>query len=117
MYGMSAVSVTSKELARSSFAYNTIIWKLFGIKCKNDIQFVQYHCNYLDFSHLLNFYRYCFLTKLFGRGLLNRRNKIDEADLNDLLHLSTMYNLLLTDSKFIVKRKIWNFVETNLLTL
>jgi len=113
---MSAVSVTNKELARFSFAYNTIIWKLFGIKCKNDVQFVQYYCNFLDFSHLFNYHRYWFLNKLFARGLLTSRNRIDEADMNELLHLSATYNLLLTDSRFILKRKIWNLVESKIFT-
>jgi hypothetical protein len=114
MYGMSAVSVVSKELERTSFAYNTLLWKLFGIKSKNDIKFVQYYCGYLEFAHLHNYYRYCFLNKLFARGHLTNVLKIDEGDMKDLLQLSNMYKLLPTDSNFIVKRKIWNFVESQL---
>ena len=79
--------VSSKELIRISFAYNTILWKLFKIKTKEEINFVPYFCNYLNFSDLVNYYRFCFLNKVFSRGLLHSRSRIDEDDYNELLYL------------------------------
>ena len=114
MYGMAAVTISPKELARMSFAYNSVIWKLFGVKSKDDIAFVQYYCNCLEFSHLVNYNRFCFLNKLHCKGHLNSCLKIDEPDMNDLVNLSNMYKLQHSDSTFSVKNKIWNFVESSM---
>ena len=114
MYGMAAVSVTSSELNKLTFAYNSIFCKLFSIKITADIKFCQYYCNYWEFSHMRNFYRFCFLNKLFMNGQLKSISKIDEWDLVELNSLTKLYNLEHYDSKYIVKTKIWKFVESNM---
>ena len=114
MYGMCAAKVSSKELIRVSYAYNTILWKLFQIKTKEEINFVQYFCNYLNFPDLVNYYRFCFLNKVFARGLLHSRSRIDKDDYEELLHLCKRCNLKLTDSNYCVKKKLWSIIELNL---
>jgi len=116
MYGMSAASISSKELAKCTFTYNTVLWKLFRIKNKEDVKFVQYFFNYLDFSNLLNHHCFCFLNKLNPRGLLVNGSRIDEADLSEMFQLSKRFNLLRTDSNNTVMKKIWNTVELEFVT-
>jgi hypothetical protein len=115
MYGMSAVTVTSKELNNLCFAYNSVFYKLFRVKSKQDIAFCQYHCGYWDFCHLLNYYRFCFLSRLYVNGELN--TSADERDLLELELLSRQYNLNYCDTKYVVRKNIWKFVENSMLPL
>ena len=115
MYGMSAVAISAKELSKLTFAYNSILWKLFGIKSKDEFRFVQHYCNYLDLSHLLNYHRFCFLNKLYSNGSLRFMKKIDEPDSLDLSNLSRLYNLHPSDSNNAVKGKIWSVVNNDLI--
>jgi len=115
MYGLSAVSISSSELRKLTFAYNSIFYKLFNVKSKSEIAFSQYYCNYLDFTDLQSYFRLCFLNKLLIKGELSSKSKLNESDLFDLNSLSKKYNLLSTDSNFNIKNKIWIFVENNFL--
>jgi len=117
MYGLSAVSISSSELRKLTFAYNSIFYKLFNVKSKSEIAFCQYYCNYWEFTDLRNYYRYCFLNNLFLKGDLTSRSKLNEPDLFELTSLSKKYGLLSTESKFSIKNKIWLFVENNLSVL
>jgi hypothetical protein len=117
MYGMSAVSVTSSEMNKISFAYNSVFCKLFHIKTVNDIKFCQYYSGHWEFYHLHNYYRFCFLNKLFLNDQLSSTSKVDEPDLMDLTLISKMYNLNHFDSKSAIRRKIWKVVEDSMLQL
>ena len=114
MYGLAAVSTKPNELGKLSFAYNSIFCKLFNVKTKSEIKFCQYFCNYWEFPHLQNYYRFCFLKKLFVMGQLSSTCLMDAPDLNELYSLSKHYNLHYTDSSFSAKKKIWKYIEENI---
>ena len=59
-YGVSAVSLTSNELKRFSFAYNSIFAKLFKTNDTKNIYYCQYFTNILPFE-----YRYAILRFKF----------------------------------------------------
>ena len=65
LYGVSASESQSKEMSKSTFAFNSIFFKLFGVKTKNEIAFIQHHCHILDYPRLQNYHRITFLNKLF----------------------------------------------------
>ena len=88
--------------------------KLFGVIKTNDIKFVQYFSNYLEFDHLVNFHRFTFLCKLYNSGLISYTCAYDKPDLTDLHRIMSLYNLNTNDSKNMVKNKIWKVVTANI---
>jgi hypothetical protein len=114
IYGLSATSISNKELNSFMRAYNSIVCKLFGVIKTNDIKFVQYFSNYLEFDHLVNFHRFTFLCKLYNSGLISYTCAYDKPDLTDLHRIMSLYNLNTNDSKYMVKNKIWKVVTANI---
>ena len=50
-----------------------------------------------------------FLSKLISLGLLDDKRELDRLDYRDFLTLNSKYSLIMTDSKFKIKQKFWNY--------
>lgn len=109
-YGMCATTVSSTDINKLSFAYNSIFYKLFKSSSKHVIECCQYFCNYWPLINLLDFNRYCFLKKLLLNGVLCPESLLDKKDYSDLLIISDKYCLRITDSINCIKYKIWQFI-------
>ena len=107
LYGVAASEAQSKEISKSSFAFNSIFFKLFGAKTKSEIALIQHHCNILDYPRLQNYHRITFLNKLFLNSKIRNSNPFDKADFDELNSLNTLYNTKIGADKFTVKNNIW----------
>ena len=113
-YGLCAVSILPSDANKLSFAYNSIFCKLFKCNHVQTINYCQYFCNYWQLDNVMDYNRFCFLRKLFQRNQLSLIMSIDKVDYDDLMALALKYDFLLSDSNFIIKRKIWIFVKNKL---
>jgi len=57
---------------------------------------------------LYDFVRMSFLCKLIQSGVMQRYNLVDKRDFAEFEHLNKKYGIQATDSKSIIKKKVWN---------
>jgi len=113
-YGIAAAPSSSKEILKSYFPFNSIFVKLFGVKSVNDILFVQYHCNLLNFENLHNLYRLSFLLTLKNKGLIRPTNQFDIEDFFEIATICNKYGINLDSSKRGMKIAIFAKIEEHL---
>ena len=114
MYGLSAISISSSELNKLTFAYNSIFCKLFHVKSTETIKLCQFFSSSWEFKYLYDFYRLCFLNNLFNKGLLCASCHIDNYDYNEFCLLLSRYNVNIWDSKRTMKFKFWNYINLDI---
>ena len=105
------------EFEKLAFAYNSIFYKLFGVKSKKEIAFAQLHCGFLDFSNLQNFHRLSFLSKLGKAGFINKGTRLDETDWCDYERLSNSYNINLSPCGSNIKFYVYRYTESYLASI
>ena len=110
LYPTASAEGQPKEISKSTFAYNSF-FKLFSAKTKNEISFIQYHCNILDFPSLQNYYRLTFLNKLINNNVIRKTNPFDKSEFDELHNLNTKYNLTAGTDKFSIKKGIWSYIS------
>ena len=111
LYGISATTLSTKELKSFSYAYNSIFAKIFH-SCDNTVILnCQYFSNSLPFHYLYDYHRYNFLNRLYNTNGINSKSEIDEFDMHDFRSLQLKYQLRSDDSKNQGKNKIWIFFE------
>jgi len=111
MYGLSAVTINSKELNKLTFAYNSVFYKLFKVKSSDNIKFCQYFNNCWDFSDLCNYYRLCFLQKQYSNCSHILSHSIDNSDYKDFCSLLNKYSVQFSDHKHVIKMKFWKYID------
>jgi len=57
---------------------------------------------------LYDFVRMSFLCKLIQSGVMQRCNLVDKRDFAEFEHLHKKCGIQATDSKSIIKKKVWN---------
>jgi hypothetical protein len=114
MYGTAAVFLSKDEVNKLSFAYNCVFSKLFNTTSNSTIKLCQNYCSHYSFEHLYDYYRYCYLRKLFLSGRLSSRSLIDTPDYLDYQFLTNKYFLNFNDSIITIRWKIWKVFETDL---
>ena len=112
LYGISATTLSSKDLKSFSYAYNSIFAKIFHSNDNTVILNCQYFSNSLPFNYLYDYHRYNFLNKLFNTNDINAKSEIDVFDMADFHALQLKYQLRSDDSKNQVKNKIWIYFES-----
>ena len=116
-YAFAAAPAEGKEFEKLAFAYNSIFYKLFGVKTKKEIAFAQLHCGFLDFSNLQNFHRLSFLSKLVKAGSINKGTRLDETDWCDYERLMNSYNINLSSYGSNIKFCVYSYTELYLVTI
>ena len=111
LYGISATTLSAKDIKSFSFAYNSIFAKIFHSYDNTVILNCQYFTGSLPFNDLYDDHRYNFLNKLFNTNCNNANSEIDLFDMADLQNLQLKYQLRTEDSKNQVKHKIWKYFE------
>jgi hypothetical protein len=111
LYGISATTLSAKDIKSFSFAYNSIFAKIFHSYDNTVILNCQYFTGSLPFNYLYDYHRYNFLNKLFNTNCINANSEIDLFDMADLQNLQLKYQLRTEDSKNQVKNKIWKYFE------
>ena len=111
LYGISATTLSSKEIKSFSYAYDSIFAKIFHSYDKNIISDCQYFSGSLPFNYLYDYHRYNFLNKLYITKSINDKSEIDTFDIDDFLALQLKYKLKTNDSKHQVKYMIWTYFE------
>ena len=104
LYGTAASPARASELKKSSFAFNSVFYKLFGTKSENEILFTQYMCNLLGFSHQQNYLRITFLLNLVRKGIIKPQTAFDEDDFKELGPFMNKYNFNQDSSKNFIKK-------------
>ena len=117
LYGISATTLSSKDMNSLSYAYNNIFAKIFHSLDNKVILNCQYYSSSLPFNYLYDYHRYNFLNKLFNANLIDLKSEVDAVDVSDYQSLQLKYNLKTEDSRNQVKYKIWQFFENVFLGL
>jgi len=115
LYGISATTLSSKDMKSLTYAYNSIFAKIFHSYDNTVILNCQYFSSSLPFNYLYDYHRYNFLSKLFNADLMSVRSEIDAIDIADYNFLQLKYCLNTEDSKNQVKSKIWRYFENSFL--
>ena len=111
LYGISASTLSPKDIRSFSYAYNSIFSKIFHSHDKAVILNCQYFTGSLPFNYLYDYHRYNFLNKLLSESIISINSEIDEFDMSDFYALQLKYNLRTDNSKNQVKTKIWKYFE------
>ena len=111
LYGISATTLSSKDMKSLSYAYNNVFAKIFHTYDNKVILNCQYFSSSLPFNYMYEYHRYNFLNKLLKTNLIDLRAEIDAIDIADYHSLQLKYCLNSEDSKYQVKCKIWRHFE------
>jgi len=114
LYGISASTLSSKDIKSFSYAYNSVFSKIFSSYDNTVILQCQYFTGSLPFNYLYDYHRYNFLNKLFNTSGISVKTEIDVFDITDYRALQLKYSLRTEDSKYKVKIKIWRYFENML---
>ena len=112
LYGTAAISLTSNEKRKFSFAFNSFFVKLFKIKNNEIIEACQFHSHILPFSYLYDASRLKFLLTLVGNDngplVLTIINRLE------VNNLCEKYDVRGTDSNNKINDRIWANFERRL---
>ena len=119
MYGLSAVSLTMKDIKNFSFAYNSIFVKMFKTSNSTNLEQCQFYFNMLPFRYLYDLSRFNFLVNSAQINCKPTSNCIMvrefcQSDFELLKLLCVRYNLNLNDSKRTVYAKLWKHFSESL---
>ena len=117
LYGISATTLSSKDIKSFSYAYNSVFAKMFHSYDSNVLINCQYFSGSLPFNYLYDYHRYNFLSKLYNTNGIKDKSEIDVFDIADFQALQLKYQLQTTDSKKHVKYKIWSYFENTFLQI
>ena len=112
LYGISATTLSAKDIKSFSYAYNSVFAQIFHSYDNTIILNCQYFTASLPFSYLYDYHRYNFLNKLFNSNEINSKSEIDTFDMTDFHALQLKYQLRSEDSKNHVNNKIWRHFES-----
>jgi len=112
LYGISATTLSSKDIKSFSYAYNSVFAKIFHTYDNAIILNCQYFTGSLPFNYLYDYHRYNFLNKLFNTNSIKAKSEIGVFDMADFHALQLKYQLGIDDSKNKVKNKIWIYFES-----
>ena len=102
------------EINSLTFAYDNFFGKLFKTYNKQIIQQCQFFCHCFPFYALYEYHRYLFLVKLFNSDLVNDRHVLFQTDMLERNSIASKFGFTHTDSKRVLKFKVWKFLETNI---
>ena len=111
LYGISATTLTSKDIKSFSYAYNSVFAKIFHTYDNTVILNCQFFSQCLPFNYLYDYHRYNFLNKLFKTNSIRDNSEIDVCDIADFNALQLKYHVTKYDSKNQVMDKIWKYFE------
>ena len=111
LYGISACTLSLKDIKSFNYAYNSVFTKIFHSYDNTVILNCQYFTGSLPFNYLYDYHRYNFLNKLYNAEGINVKSEIDVFDIADFHALQLKYQLRTDDSKSQVRRKIWSNFE------
>ena len=111
LYGISATTLSSKDMKSFSYAYNSVFAKIFHSYDNTVILNCQYFSGSLPFNYLYDYHRYNFLNKLYCTKSISDKSEIDTFDIDDFLALQLKYKLKTNDSKHQVKYMIWKYFD------
>jgi len=117
LYGISATTLSSKDIKSFSYAYNSVFAKIFHSYDNTVILNCQYFSGSLPFNYLYDYHRYNFLNKLYNTNSINDKSEIDVFDIDDFHALQLKYQLRANDSKNQVNNKIWKYFESTFLQI
>ena len=112
LYGISATTLSAKDVKSFSFAYNSVFAKIFHSYDNTVILNCQYFTGSLPFNYLYDYHRYNFLNKLLNTNGINANSEIDKFDMADYHSLQLKYHLRTEASKNQAKNKKWKYFET-----
>ena len=110
-----SATLNLSEVSNFSFAFNCTFIKLLNSTDVNNINFCQYYCGFLKFQLIYEYHRLNFLAKLIKDCQLSSTFTVDACDWSEFIQLSAKFKVLLSDSKYCVKRKMWTFFKSEIL--
>jgi len=110
-YGNAAATLTSSDVTKLSFVFDSIYYKLFNVKEKAVIAQCQFYTGTLSFNLYYEMNRLIFLRTLITHDCLNAKVELDNSDLTDYNMLKVKIFIDDRDSIACIKRKVWNYFE------
>jgi hypothetical protein len=111
-YAHPAICLSKKEIASLTFCYNTIYYKLFGVKDVTLINQCQFFTGVLSFELQYELSRLLFLKKLVSSNVVNSYVEADVNDIHEYDRLRLKFGVNDFDSNYCIKCKIWTFFES-----
>ena len=108
-YALESVHLCKSERVRLDNPYTMVFHKLFGTYSKSIIQDCQKFCGYLPLSYFVDLKTLRFLRKMSDVHLVNNvvHHLFEYFGRIDFWNIAARYNINLTDSNELLKRKVW----------
>ena len=111
LYGLEAGSLTNAQVKSLEYAYNASFVKLFKSFDANVVSACQYYTGFLPARHALDLARLRFYSSLSAQGDSLPGFLCKAVGGDELLQVTTKYNVTLPASNLSIKKQIWTFFK------